>query len=125
MKCIIPFLVCLTLVGCASRTEERTDYKWSGSVTIPVTTAEGKIVPTPVPFKLVGTSNSEKIEKTGVDTDAIAEVVRVAVLAAMAGSGTNWLAILGGAGGLVTAATTGYLALAKSSDRKQRAQKQN
>ena len=114
MKCIIPFLVCLALVGCASRTEERTDYKWSGSVTIPVTTAEGKIVPTPVPFKLVGTSNSEKIEKTGVDTDAIAEVVRVAIMSAMSGSGMGWMSMLGTGGALVTGATTAYLALAKS-----------
>lgn len=119
MKCIIPFLVCLALVGCASRTEERTDYKWSGSVTIPVPTAEGKIIPTPVPFKLVGTSNSEKIEKTGVDTDAISEVVRVAIMSAMSGSGMGWMSMLGTGGALVTGATTAYLALAKSKQMKQ------
>lgn len=113
MKCILPFALCLALAGCATRSEERTDYKWSGSVTIPVTTAEGKIVPTPVPFKLVGTSNSEKIEKTGVDTDAIAEVVRVTIQAAMSGSGMGWMSMLGTGGALVTGATTAYLALAK------------
>lgn len=101
------------LGGCASRSTEQSNYEWKGSVTIPVTTAEGKIVPTPVPFKLVGRSDTEKVEKTGVDTDAIAEAVRVVVSTALASSGTNWLSILGGAGGLATAATTGYLALAK------------
>ena len=119
MKCILPFALCLALVGCASRTEERTDYKWSGSVTIPVTTAEGKIVPTPVPFKLVGTSNSEKIEKTGVDTDAVAEAVFTKIVPLLATGGAPWLSILGGAGALATAATTGYLAIAKRSQMKQ------
>lgn len=113
MKCVIPFLICIALAGCATRSEERTDYKWSGSVTIPVTTAEGRIVPTPVPFKLIGTSNSEKIEKTGVDGDAVAEAVFTKIVPLLATGGTPWGALLGGAGALATAATTGYLALAK------------
>ena len=119
MKCAVPFLICIALAGCATRSEERTDYKWSGSVTIPVTTAEGKIVPTPVPFKLVGTSNSEKIEKTGVDTDAVAEAILTKILPVLAGGGAPWLSILGGAGAIATAATTGYLAIAKRSQMKQ------
>lgn len=113
MRLLIVFMSVILVAGCTSRTEEKTAYEWKGSVTVPVTTAEGKIVPTPVPFKLSGSANTEKTEKSGVDTDAIAEVVRVTIMAAMAGSGTNWLSILGGAGGLATAATTGYLALAK------------
>jgi hypothetical protein len=114
VRCVLPFLAILSLVGCGTRSEERTDYKWSGSITVPVPTAEGKIVPTPVPFKITGQANAEKIEKTGVDTDAVAEVVRTTIMAAMAGSGgMGWTTILSGAGALATAATTGYLALAK------------
>jgi hypothetical protein len=113
VRCILPFLAILSLVGCGTRSEERTDYKWSGSITVPVPTAEGKIVPTPVPFKLVGQANAEKVEKTGVDTDAIAEVVRTTIMAAMASSGPSWMTMLGAGGTLLTGATTAYLALAK------------
>lgn len=113
MKLITVFMAVVLVAGCASRSQERADYEWKGSITIPVPTAEGRIVPTPVPFKLVGKSETEKVEKTGADTDAIAEVVRTTIMAAMNSSGTPWGTILGGAGALATAATTGYLALAK------------
>ena len=112
-------MAALLATGCASRSQERADYEWKGSITIPVPTAEGRIVPTPVPFKLVGKSETEKVEKTGADTDAIAEVVRTTIMAAMSGSGMGWMSMLGTGGALVTGATTAYLALAKSKQMKQ------
>lgn len=103
------------LVGCASQTREVGNQKWSGSVTIPIPTADGKVVPTPVPFRVTGETTTTSETKTTVDAEEIATKTAIAVVSAMqiAAGGTPWAQLAGGIGGLATVATTGYLALAK------------
>lgn len=113
MRYILPFLILLT-VACASRKEERKVQEWKGSVTIPVPTQDGRIVPTPVPFRVSGDEITTSETKTSVDNEAIQTAVATAVQTAMGSvPGSNWLQMLGGVGGVATVATTGYLALKK------------
>jgi len=84
-------------------------------VTIPIPTADGKVVPTPVPFRVTGETTTVSETKTTVDKQEILDTIKEGIqlgIAAM-NPATPWAQIAGGVGGLATVATTGYLALAK------------
>jgi hypothetical protein len=112
----------LTIVGCKSETRETTaidkgdDISISGTIQLPV---DGGFRSLPVSFSITRKGwedqRKESTTKSGADADAIGNAVAKAILPIMtAGSGgIPWSGLLAGVGGAVTAATTGYLALAK------------
>jgi hypothetical protein len=73
-----------------------------------------KLLPVSGSLRRVGIEQEES--HAGPDTDAIAQAITssLATLApALGGAAVPWATALGGAGALLTAATTGYLAIKK------------
>jgi len=110
-------LVAVVLTGCFSQSRTNTTHtdRITFQVQVPLPTAEGvKIVPVSGSIRRVGVEQEET--HAGPDTEAITQALTstLATLApALGGAAFPWANALGGAGAVLTAATTGYLAMKK------------
>jgi len=110
-------LVAVLLTGCFSQSRTNTTHtdRITFQVQVPLPTAEGvKIVPVSGSIRRVGVEQEET--HAGPDTEAITQALTstLATLApALGGAAFPWANALGGAGAVLTAATTGYLAMKK------------
>ncbi len=110
-------LVAVLLTGCFSQSRTNTTHtdRITFQVQVPLPTAEGvKIVPVSGSIRRVGIEQEET--HAGPDTEAITQALTstLATLApALGGAAFPWANALGGAGAVLTAATTGYLAMKK------------
>jgi len=110
-------LVAVLLTGCFSQSRTNTTHtdRITFQVQVPLPTAEGvKIVPVSGSIRRVGIEQEET--HAGPDTEAITQALTstLATLApAFGGAAFPWANALGGAGAVLTAATTGYLAMKK------------
>lgn len=103
----------LALSGCWSRSEQTTRVeRMTIQAQVPVPTAEGvRMLPITGTVRSVATEQSQA--QSGPDTEAIIGAISQAVAGAAQAVPMPWSGIVGGAGALLTAATTGYLALKK------------
>jgi hypothetical protein len=107
----------LLLPGCFS--QSRSDTTRTDRITfqaqVPVPTAEGvKLLPVSGSIKRVGIEQEET--HAGPDTEAITQAITTSLASiapALGGAAFPWTGALGGAGAVLTAATTGYLAMKK------------
>jgi len=110
-------LVAVLLTGCFSQSRTNTTHtdRITFQMQVPLPTAEGvKIVPVSGSIRRVGIEQEET--HAGPDTEAITQALTstLATLApAFGGAAFPWANALGGAGAVLTAATTGYLAMKK------------
>jgi hypothetical protein len=107
----------LLLPGCFSQSRSqstRTD-RITFQAQVPIPTAEGvKLLPVSGSLKRVGIEQEET--HAGPDTDAITQAITsslASIAPALGGAAFPWANALGGAGAVLTAATTGYLAMKK------------
>lgn len=114
---VLLIIVVFIMPGCfsLSRSERSTTERISFQAQVPIPTAEGvKLLPITGHVRRVAVEQEES--HAGPDTDAITQAISgsLASLApVLGGAAFPWTGALGGAGALLTAATTGYLALKK------------
>lgn len=118
--CIILLTVvtlALLLSGCfsQSRSETTRTDRITFQAQVPLPTADGvKMLPVSGSIKRVGIEQEET--HAGPDTEAITQAITsslASIAPALGGSAFPWANMLGGAGAVLTAATTGYLAMKK------------
>jgi len=118
--CAVPILlmtVPVLLAGCfsQSRSETTRTDRITFQAQVPIPTAEGvKLLPVSGSIRRVGIEQEET--HAGPDTEAIAQAITsslASIVPALGGAAFPWANALGGAGAVLTAATTGYLALKK------------
>ena len=114
---ILLMTVPVLLSGCfsQSRSETTRTDRITFQAQVPIPTADGvKLLPVSGSIRRVGIEQEET--HAGPDTEAITQAITssLASLApALGGAAFPWANALGGAGAVLTAATTGYLALKK------------
>jgi hypothetical protein len=114
---LLTVLPLILLPGCFSQSRSqstRTD-RITFQAQVPLPTAEGvKMLPVSGSLKRVGIEQEET--HAGPDTDAITQAITnslASIAPALGGAAFPWANALGGAGAVLTAATTGYLAMKK------------
>lgn len=111
---VVPLVL---LSGCfsQSRSETTRTDRITFQAQVPLPTAEGvKMVPVSGTIKRVGVEQEET--RAGPDTEAITQAITsslASIAPALGGAAFPWANMLGGAGAVLTAATTGYLAMKK------------
>jgi hypothetical protein len=114
---LLSLLPLVVLAGCfsQSRSETTRTDRITFQAQVPLPTPEGvKVVPVSGSLKRVGVEQEET--HAGPDTDAIAQAITSSLASpapALGGAAFPWANALGGAGAVLTAATTGYLAMKK------------
>lgn len=114
---LLPVVPLLLLPGCfsQSRSETTRTDRITFQAQVPIPTAEGvKLLPVSGSLKHVGIEQEET--HAGPDTDAITQAITsslASIAPALGGAAFPWTGALSGAGAVLTAATTGYLALKK------------
>jgi hypothetical protein len=110
-------LLVLFLPGCfsQSRSETTRTDRITFQAQVPLPTPEGvKMLPVSGSIKRVGIEQEET--HAGPDTEAITQAITsslASIAPALGGAAFPWTGALGGAGAVLTAATTGYLAMKK------------
>lgn len=117
------------LSGCfsQSRSETTRTDRITFQAQVPIPTSEGvKLLPVTGSLRRVGIEQEES--HAGPDTDAITQAITsslASIAPALGGVAFPWANALGGAGAVLTAATTGYLAMKKREQMKLPASKRD
>ena len=114
---LLSLIPIVALAGCfsQSRSETTRTDRITFQAQVPLPTPEGvKVVPVSGSIKRVGIEQEET--HAGPDTEAITQAITsslATIAPALGGAAFPWANALGGAGAVLTAATTGYLAMKK------------